>query len=344
MKKQGVIKFEHGVAYIGKQPPVADPEESPGPEELGMQPIPVRITPDERSEKLMDMSRINYGKLYTVEHNVKVRNVGTIHPGSKRAFISQFRQVWENTINAQVEERDQPRTYSKEELIQALVGRGYSREEATSILEQRGQPQQEEREEEDEEEDEEDPDEEYHAEEDRETQHEERAQVGRDRALRAQSQMGPTATYVIGTTASASLPRSNTYARMLETLELRGYSREQALEAIFSSRRRNSEAREAGASSSRSDTAVRRRAVSEDGAAEHDLQTGRAVLCHQSEEGIDSDEDGGDEDGDEEKYDDYESNDENDEEENDDDDDDNDEDEDDDADDHEDETEDEADD
>lgn len=47
---------------------------------------PIAIDPASPREKLDQMSRLNFGKVYTVEFNVKVRNVGTVANGSKANF------------------------------------------------------------------------------------------------------------------------------------------------------------------------------------------------------------------------------------------------------------------
>ncbi|KAF2159651.1 hypothetical protein M409DRAFT_29818 [Zasmidium cellare ATCC 36951] len=93
--KPGVLKREHGIAYIGKQPPEPTEGELPRRGEEGMLPRPVRIDPDQKTEKLTTMSRINYGKVYTVEHNVKVRSLGTVSGRTLQALLYQFKYVWD---------------------------------------------------------------------------------------------------------------------------------------------------------------------------------------------------------------------------------------------------------
>ena len=43
---------------------------------------PLEVTPDTWDQKLDRMSRLNFGKVYTVEHNVKVMSVGKISRSS----------------------------------------------------------------------------------------------------------------------------------------------------------------------------------------------------------------------------------------------------------------------
>lgn len=55
-----------------------------------MKPQTIRINPDVRTEVLSPMSRINFAKVYTIEHNVKVRNIGVVHPNSSADLNSLF--------------------------------------------------------------------------------------------------------------------------------------------------------------------------------------------------------------------------------------------------------------
>lgn len=45
------------------------------------------------------MSRVNFDKVYNVEHNVKVEDFGCIDPKDEWNFISQFNSHWSVTIN-----------------------------------------------------------------------------------------------------------------------------------------------------------------------------------------------------------------------------------------------------
>lgn len=47
---------------------------------------PIAVYPSTPREKLDQMSRLNFGKIYTVEHNVKVRDVGKVTETSKVDF------------------------------------------------------------------------------------------------------------------------------------------------------------------------------------------------------------------------------------------------------------------
>jgi hypothetical protein len=49
---------------------------------------PLEVTPATFDQRLDPMSRLNFGKIYTVEHNVKVLPVGKISERSMPKFLS----------------------------------------------------------------------------------------------------------------------------------------------------------------------------------------------------------------------------------------------------------------
>jgi len=81
--------MHHAVIHTGREPP------NPRREEVGMLSPAVRVKPRDRTGKLGVMSRINFGKVYTVEHNVKVFDFGVVHDDSMAAFSNHFRSVWQ---------------------------------------------------------------------------------------------------------------------------------------------------------------------------------------------------------------------------------------------------------
>lgn len=71
-KKKGVKADKHGIIYErGSKPRLLDKEPK-----LGFS--PVRVEMKQEGEKLSKESRVNYSKLVTVEHNVKVFFIGSI--------------------------------------------------------------------------------------------------------------------------------------------------------------------------------------------------------------------------------------------------------------------------
>lgn len=80
-------KSRYGVVYTGSTPP------SISENERGMQPIAVRVDLDNETTPLAPTSRINYGNLYTIEHNFKVKPYGVVSRASAAPLMSQFQQV-----------------------------------------------------------------------------------------------------------------------------------------------------------------------------------------------------------------------------------------------------------
>jgi hypothetical protein len=55
---------------------------------------PLEVTPDSSREKLHPLSRLNFSKVYTVEHNVKVKSIGRI---SRKSMLN-FKIYWEQNF------------------------------------------------------------------------------------------------------------------------------------------------------------------------------------------------------------------------------------------------------
>lgn len=73
--KQGLQVQDHGVIYTGDED--TEPPTVLAGEEITKEPIRVL---SRNGEALIPSSRINYGKPYAVEHNVKVLEIGKIIP------------------------------------------------------------------------------------------------------------------------------------------------------------------------------------------------------------------------------------------------------------------------
>ncbi|KAK8219841.1 hypothetical protein M8818_000815 [Zalaria obscura] len=77
--KPGLDKEEHAIIYTGDSPPRQLRGELPSGGEDPMR-SPIRVVPTSNTMRLDPMSRIHFGRVYTVEKNVKVMDVGTVHP------------------------------------------------------------------------------------------------------------------------------------------------------------------------------------------------------------------------------------------------------------------------
>jgi hypothetical protein len=59
-----------------------------------MRPMTIRVDPDNPTEHLDVMSRLNLAGVTTVQYNIKVKSFGMINQGSVRALRQQFTNVW----------------------------------------------------------------------------------------------------------------------------------------------------------------------------------------------------------------------------------------------------------
>lgn len=86
-KKPGINCKEHCVVYTGSKPPInreASRESLP----------PIRVDPDDRQALLDDASLINFGRLCTVEHNIKVKAFGIVNRSDIETLFRSFKRVY----------------------------------------------------------------------------------------------------------------------------------------------------------------------------------------------------------------------------------------------------------
>jgi hypothetical protein len=83
-----VKQDDHAIIYTGENPP----REIQGEDPLTLRPI--RVIPKTPRDKLEKESRINYAKIYTVEHNVKVHFIGEVAKSSQHRLIADFDAAW----------------------------------------------------------------------------------------------------------------------------------------------------------------------------------------------------------------------------------------------------------
>lgn len=94
VSKAAVKKFEHAIIYTGKIAPKPLQAELPAFGERAMRIEAIRVDPDNPEDKLDPMNRLDFGKVHTIQHNIKVRSFGKVHPKSMAALLHQFRSVW----------------------------------------------------------------------------------------------------------------------------------------------------------------------------------------------------------------------------------------------------------
>jgi hypothetical protein len=83
--KRGVQPEDHAVIFTSQEPHKEEGE-VPGHSSIKMDPI-------DQSQKLDPMSRLNYAKVYTVEHNVKVWFIGAVKKSYLQRLMTSYDEV-----------------------------------------------------------------------------------------------------------------------------------------------------------------------------------------------------------------------------------------------------------
>jgi hypothetical protein len=96
VSKPGLLKWQHAIIYSTDEPPQPRQDELPDLTrgELGMLGEPIRVNVLSKVNHLLPMSRINFAKVYTVEHNAKVFDVGQV----AKEHLRLLRKYWEFVI------------------------------------------------------------------------------------------------------------------------------------------------------------------------------------------------------------------------------------------------------
>jgi hypothetical protein len=111
VSKAGIIKSQHAIMFTTDKPPAPLPEEEPQEGEAGMLEA-IKVKPEKKGDPMDQLSRVNFGRIYTVEHNVKVYDFGQVHRKYQHILEAQFNQVWyasrkTQTINEEEEDEDE---------------------------------------------------------------------------------------------------------------------------------------------------------------------------------------------------------------------------------------------
>ncbi|KAL8905122.1 MAG: hypothetical protein Q9207_002823 [Kuettlingeria erythrocarpa] len=85
--KKGVDQKAHAIIYTGGDPPERLATE------VGMNKTPIRVIPSRADEKLDPVSRVNMGKMFTVEWNTKVKDIGLLDKSSLVRLLAYWRQI-----------------------------------------------------------------------------------------------------------------------------------------------------------------------------------------------------------------------------------------------------------
>ncbi|KAK3115373.1 hypothetical protein LTR53_005364 [Teratosphaeriaceae sp. CCFEE 6253] len=93
VSKRSVNVGEHGIIYTGSTVPDLSPAES-AMRGGSMRSTAIRVVPDTKGETLDALSRLDYAKVHTIHHNLKVAAFGNVHPDSMAALENQWRAIW----------------------------------------------------------------------------------------------------------------------------------------------------------------------------------------------------------------------------------------------------------
>lgn len=67
----------------------------------------IRVDPDIREYRLDPMSRLDFGKVFTIDFTVKVKSIGMVNRASVKDLLYQFRNVWKSSIKP-IDTKDLP--------------------------------------------------------------------------------------------------------------------------------------------------------------------------------------------------------------------------------------------
>ncbi|KAH7348837.1 hypothetical protein BKA65DRAFT_477219 [Rhexocercosporidium sp. MPI-PUGE-AT-0058] len=128
-KKRGIILNNHGLIYSSRDPPIY-PD--------GITKRPLKIILSKGAEKLVNPSYLNYGRVYTVETNVKVRDVGELDEPSKKLLRSYYKSVQIESLSDDEDEGPGLVPNPQQRAVEiAGVGSGFSNSMANSGYEGR---------------------------------------------------------------------------------------------------------------------------------------------------------------------------------------------------------------
>ena len=142
---------EHSIIHTTQRAPNPTEAELPrrlmsGMAESGLLSQPIRVHGAGVQDVLDQVSRIDYGSIYTISHDIKVRPLGVVAEQSMVALSQQFRRVWAAQVQGVDIELtpDAQRTDNKVSLqtriraaVSGLKQVGYTDEEAAQLVRRR---------------------------------------------------------------------------------------------------------------------------------------------------------------------------------------------------------------
>jgi hypothetical protein len=103
--KTGTTKRFHSIIHTTSKPPEPGRDELP---QQGEKPMlaPIRVDAGRQSDIMHHKSRLNYIKVYTVEHNVPVYDFGVVHKEYLPVLKKQFDRAWHDSDDDEDDEDD----------------------------------------------------------------------------------------------------------------------------------------------------------------------------------------------------------------------------------------------
>ncbi|KAF2625112.1 hypothetical protein BU25DRAFT_346542 [Macroventuria anomochaeta] len=102
--KWGVRASEHAIVYLNG----SQPAPYPGEHERGLTKDPLRVDPTDPKEKMDPASRVRLGKIYSIEWNVKVRDIGMIAATDRSRLMKYFKEEQSEGFEPDNEFEDEP--------------------------------------------------------------------------------------------------------------------------------------------------------------------------------------------------------------------------------------------
>lgn len=87
--KPGLNKSKHSIIYSSRNSPLEAGNEALGRHKAGIRPNAICGNLDDRADPLHMMSRLDYGKVYTIQHNIKIKSYSVVHHSSPAALRHQ---------------------------------------------------------------------------------------------------------------------------------------------------------------------------------------------------------------------------------------------------------------
>jgi hypothetical protein len=100
--KPGIIINHHTIAFTSRSEPKLENNEERACLSSGPMLQAIRVRPKHKGNELRPMSRIDFGRIYTVDHTVKVYDFGKVHENYLERFFNQWIHVIKSLITSSI--------------------------------------------------------------------------------------------------------------------------------------------------------------------------------------------------------------------------------------------------